>query len=95
MGLYVSQRKTPQVLQLRGFLLPSGSLNCVYKATQLVTTARVLQFTQRLGFNLTNALARDIELFANLFQGVVAGHLDTKTHAQHFGFAWGEAKKVT
>ena len=49
------------------------------------------QFTQCLGFYLTNALTGHIKLLAHFLQGVVGVHVDTETHAQHFGFAGGEA----
>ena len=45
------------------------------------------QLAQRLGFDLTDALARDVELLADLFQGVVGIHLDAEAHAQYLGFA--------
>ena len=49
------------------------------------------QFAQGLGFNLTNPLTGNIELFANLFQSVVGVHIDTETHAQYLGLAWRQA----
>ena len=49
------------------------------------------QFAQGLGFYLSDTLAGDVELFADFFQRVVGVHLDTETHAQHFGFALRQA----
>ena len=37
------------------------------------------QFAQRLGFDLTNAFARDVKHFANLFQSACAAVLQTET----------------
>ena len=45
------------------------------------------QLAQRLGLYLTDALTRDIELFADFFQGVIGIHVDTEAHAQHLGLA--------
>ncbi len=51
----------------------------------------MLQLAQRLGFDLADALARDVELLAHFFQRVVGAHLDAEAHAQHLGFARGQA----
>jgi hypothetical protein len=47
----------------------------------------VAQLAQGLGFDLADALAGDVELFADFLQRVVSGHFDAKAHAQHLGFA--------
>jgi len=47
----------------------------------------VLEFAQCFGFNLANALARHVELLADFFKRVIAGHFDTKTHTQHLGLS--------
>ena len=60
------------------------------KAAQALGSAWVAQLAQRLGLDLTYSLARDVELFAHLFQGVIGIHFDTETHAQYFCFARGE-----
>ena len=55
----------------------------------------MLQLADRLGFDLANALARDVELFADFFERVVGAHLDAETHAQHLGFAWCQAVEMS
>ncbi len=49
------------------------------------------QFSQGLGFYLPNTLPCHIKLLADFLKGVVGGHVDAETHAQHFGFTRGEA----
>ena len=49
------------------------------------------QLAECLGFDLTDTFAGHIELFADLFQGVIRIHVDAKTHPQHFGLPSGEA----
>ena len=44
------------------------------------------QFSERFGFDLADALARDVKLFADFFERVVGVHFDAKAHAQYFGF---------
>src|SRR5260364_68604 len=48
------------------------------------------RFTHRLGFNLTNPLARDIKLLADFFERIVCTHLNTEAHPQYFRFARGK-----
>src|SRR5262245_48124552 len=55
----------------------------IQKAPQLAASARVLELAQRLGLDLADALARDRELLADLFQRVVGIHADAEAHAQH------------
>ena len=50
------------------------------------------QLTQRLGLNLTNTLAGDVEVLTDLFQGVIGLAADAKAHAQHALFARGERR---
>ena len=40
---------------------------------------------------MADALARHVKLLAHFFQRVVGGHFNAKAHAQHLGFARGEA----
>ena len=61
----------------------------VEEAAQVIGAGGVAQFAQCLGFDLTNPLARHVKLLADLFQGVVGVHIDTKAHTQHFGFTRG------
>ena len=49
------------------------------------------QLAQCLGFYLADAFARDVELLADFFQGVVGVHFDTEAHAKHLGFTRREA----
>ena len=63
----------------------------VEEAFQTVAAGGVTQLAQGLGFDLADALAGNIELFAHFFQRVVGVHVDAETHTQHFGFARGEA----
>src|SRR5688500_17845190 len=53
------------------------------KSPQLPATRRMSQLAQRLGFDLTDALARDGEILADLFQRVLAAIADTKAHLDH------------
>src|SRR2546428_3797663 len=59
----------------------------IQKAAQLPAPARMLELAQRLGLDLADALARDRELLADLFQRVVGIHADAEAHAQHALFA--------
>ena len=49
------------------------------------------QLPQGLGLDLADAFAGDVELLADLFQGVVGVHVDAEAHAQDLGLAGGEA----
>jgi len=45
------------------------------------------QLAERLGFDLADALAGDIEILANLFKRVFAVDANTKAFTQHFFLA--------
>ena len=45
------------------------------------------QFAQGFRFDLANALARDVELFADFFERVIGVEVDAEAHTQHFCFA--------
>src|SRR3954465_8991144 len=62
----------------------------VEEALQPLRPGRVAQLAQRLGLDLAYALARDVELLADLLERVVGRHLDAEAHAQHLGLARGE-----
>ena len=47
----------------------------------------MLELAQRLRFDLADALARDVELLADLLERVIGIHVDTEAHTQHLGFA--------
>src|ERR1700687_807373 len=57
------------------------------KAAQLLRPRRMAQLAQRLGFDLPDALARDVELLADFLQRVIGVHLDSEAHPQHLGLA--------
>src|SRR5216110_3131019 len=69
------------------FCLPLRSAFLVQEALQPLGSGGVAQLAQRLGLDLPYALARDVELLADLLQRVVGGHLDAEAHAQHLGLA--------
>src|SRR5437879_7261953 len=69
------------------FSLPRRSAFLVQEALQPLGARGVPQLAQRLGLDLPYALARDVELLADLLQRVVGGHLDAEAHAQHLGLA--------
>src|SRR3546814_4233693 len=57
----------------------------VEERTQVVRAARMAQLAQRLGLDLANALAGDVELLADFFERVVGVHVDAEAHPQHLG----------
>ena len=71
----------------------AGGTSDVKKAAQAARTVRVRQLPQRLGLDLTDALAGDREAFADLFQRVIAGHADAKAHAHDVLFPRGQARQ--
>src|SRR5581483_1905489 len=62
----------------------------IEKASELSRTRRVLQFAQRLGLDLADALARHRELLADLLERMVGVHADAEAHAKHALLARGE-----
>ena len=48
------------------------------------------QFSECLGFDLSDAFAGDVELLADFFQRVIGVHADTEAHTQHLGFPRGQ-----
>src|SRR6056297_2043309 len=66
---------------------PSRKSLQVEEASELLRAGRMAQLAQGLGFYLPDALARDIELLADLFERVVGVHVDAEAHAQHLGLA--------
>src|SRR5580692_111647 len=62
----------------------------IQEASEFAAPARMLEFAQRLRFDLTDAFAGDRELLADFFQRVVSVHADAKAHAQHTLLARGE-----
>src|SRR5688572_65516 len=69
-------------------LRPGGDLSLlIEEALQPLRARGVPQLPQRLGLDLAYALARDVELLADLFQRVVGRHLDAEAHAQDLRLA--------
>src|ERR1700755_1815267 len=66
---------------------PSITYDLLDERSQLLAAARVAQLAQRLGFDLTNTLAGDLEVLADLFEGVVALLADAEAHPQDLLFA--------
>src|SRR5579885_3306630 len=62
----------------------------VQEGAELARARGVLQFPERLGFDLADAFARDRELLAHFFQRVIGVHADAEAHAKHALFARGE-----
>ena len=55
-----------------------------------MAAAGMAQFAQRFGFDLADALARDREVLADFFQGVLAAVLQAETHFDDLLFARAE-----
>ena len=55
---------------------------------EFFATRGVAKFTQSLGFNLSNALAGDIENAANFFESLGSFAKKTKAQRENFGFAF-------
>src|ERR1700730_18390721 len=59
---------------------PLGAVASVIhqEAAQLLAAARVAELAQRLGLDLTDAFARDVELLADFLESVVGVHVDAE-----------------
>src|SRR6476469_229956 len=53
----------------------------------------MLEFAQRLGLDLADALACHRELLADLLQSMVFIHPDAETHAENALFAWRQRRQ--
>src|SRR5688500_19340229 len=60
------------------------------EASQLLAAARMPELAQRLGLDLADALARDVELLADFLERVVGRQVDAEAHAQHLRLARGQ-----
>src|SRR5690606_37625954 len=70
---------------------PAPPLRLAFEeALELVSPTRVTQLAQRLGLDLADPLAGDVELLADFLQRVVGAHLDAEAHPQHLRFERGE-----
>jgi hypothetical protein len=58
----------------------------VEERLQAICAARMHQLAHGLAFDLTNPLARDVELLADFFERVVRLRVDAVTHTQHLRF---------
>src|SRR5690606_8199433 len=67
---------------------PAGS--ALDERLEPLGSARVAQLAQRLGLDLPDALAGDLEVLADLLEGVVGLLADTEPHAQHLLLARGQ-----
>src|ERR1700730_11550428 len=69
--------------------LLSGPLSrpSLEKCPELAAARRMPELSQRLGFNLSDALAGDAEALADLFERVLAAVTDTEPHLDHLLFA--------
>ncbi len=90
--MLVSIRNGRPFRNKKGGLLsrPLSFGSSIQEASQLPAPARVLEFPQRLRFDLADAFAGDRELLADFFQRVVGVHADAKAHAQHAFLTRGE-----
>src|SRR5262245_633532 len=60
------------------------------EGAQLPAARGMAQFAQRLGFDLTNPLARDGKVLTDLFERVLAAVADAKPHLDDLLFAGGQ-----
>ena len=65
-------------------------MGLVQEVLELLAAAGVAQLAQRLGLDLADALARDIELLADLFKCAGTAVLDTEAELQDLFLARGE-----
>src|SRR5688572_31880985 len=90
-GHYAQARTTQQGPPKRALSIREADRKSLALAleerAQLLRARRVAQLAQRLRLDLPDALARHVELLADLFQRVVGVHLDAEAHAQHLGLA--------
>src|ERR1700677_2581173 len=63
------------------------------EAAQLLAAARVAKLAQCLRLYLADAFARDVELLADLLEGVIGIHVDAEAHAQHLRFSRRELRQ--
>src|SRR5258707_381423 len=82
-GAACAQSSTPVARTSTSLARPSA----VDEALQLLAAARVPQLAERLRLDLTDALARHLEVLTDLFEGVVALFPDAEPHAEDLLFA--------
>jgi len=63
-------------------------LQAIDKAAELLAPAWMPQLAQRLGFDLTYALAGNLEVLADFLQRMICALADAEPLPQHLFFAW-------
>src|SRR5574341_817827 len=76
-----------RLLPERSQLTPSPQLHTFDEAAQLLAAARMAQFAQRLGFDLTNTFARHLKVLTDLFECVIRGFPNPEPFSKHFFFS--------
>ncbi len=74
----------------RNYISRLHLLDAFDEGLQLAAAAGVAQLAQRLGFDLADALARDLEALAYFFQRVLGAVFEAETHLDDTLFARGE-----
>ena len=65
-------------------------MGLVQEVLELLAAAGVTELAQRLGFDLADALTRDVELLADLFERAGTAVLDAEAQLQDFLLTRGE-----
>ena len=65
-------------------------IGSVQEVLELLAAAGVTELAQRLGFDLADALARDVELLADLFERAGTAVLDAEAQLQDLPLTRGE-----
>ena len=76
------ERKRPSEGEGRSRAEASSGLR-LDEALQLLRAARVAELAERLRLDLADALAGDLEVLTDLFEGVVALLADAEAHPEH------------
>src|SRR5690349_3702920 len=70
---------------------PRGAGDLVQVVPQLAAAGGMAELAQRFGLDLPDALARDVELLAHLFERAVATVDEPEAQLEHVALALGEA----
>ena len=72
------------------FLRANGRMNLAggEEGSQVTGAFRRAELAERLGFDLADALAGDVELLADLFERMFALAADSETKPNHLFFLW-------
>lgn len=68
----------------------AGGCSGIDEAFELFGAAWMTKFSQGFCLDLSDAFPGDFEVLADFFEGMVAFFSDTKAHAEHFFFSWGQ-----